>query len=79
MIFEKNFCYLQRFSGNDPLSQNIRIQSLFSRLNIMDRIVADEESDISAVTEVIDYAMVNMKLKQYRYESEQYLQRALKL
>lgn len=79
MIFGKNFCYLQRFSGNDPLSQNIRIQSLFSHLNIMDRIVADEESDISAVAEVIDYAMVNMKLKQYRYESEQYLQRALKL
>lgn len=79
MIFEKNYCYLQRFSSKDPFSQNIRIQSLFSRLNIMDRIIDDEKSNISAAMEVIDYAMVNIKIKQYRNESEQYLQHALKL
>lgn len=79
IIFKKNFYCLQRFAGNDPFSQNIRIQSLFSRLNMNDRILTEEKNSLRTLPDEINYTAVNLILEPYRRESGQYLKHALEL
>lgn len=76
MIFEKQFIYLKRFKDTDPICQNIRIVSLFEKVDLMSRIVdqrAFEPSDVIP----IDYNKVNEIVTAFREQSRQYLQNAL--
>lgn len=75
LIFGKKFRYLLRFDYDDPNSQNIRIQSLFERLNINDRIIT--KTDCEKPDSFIDYKKINELLEIYRKESRQYLIKAL--
>ena len=75
VLFEKDFQYLLRFAPDDPASQNIRIQSLFGRLGLNDRIVTEETDSVQIFME---YGPIWGKLEIFRRESKQYLQQCLK-
>lgn len=70
LIFEKDFQYLLRFALDDPRSQNIRIQSLFDRLELNDRIVT-EDSQWAALH--MDYCSITKRIQEFRLQSRQYL------
>jgi hypothetical protein len=76
MLFEKEFIYLKRFKDDDPVCQNIRISSLFEKVNLMDRII--EENTINRHDiKPIDYQQVSKILHMFRTSSKQFLQEAL--
>lgn len=72
MLFEKNFQYLRRFSSEDPRSQNLRVESLLSRLELRDRIVGPEDPALP-VMPAPDYKAVSEKLAAFRASSLHYL------
>ena len=74
VIFEKDFQYLLRFNPDDPKSQNIRIQSLFGRLGLNDRIVT-ENSGMTPLK--MDYRPVKTALNTFRAKSTEFLQQSL--
>ena len=73
LIFEKDFQYLLRFRSDDPASQNIRIQSLFDRLDLQCRIVSPEREEISIP---MDYTLIKEKLAVFRESSKQFLRKS---
>lgn len=75
LLFERDFQYLQRFREDDPDSQNIRIHSLFSALEIQDLIVTpDGEADHAPK---IDWKKVREEIDRMRNRSETYLAESL--
>ena len=74
LIFEKEFQYLLRFALDDPASQNIRVQSLFGRLGLEDRVVTQQSH---AVQMHMNYQPIQRKLAEFRAESGAYLERSL--
>lgn len=75
LLFEREFQYLQRFREDDPKSQNIRIHSLFSALDIKELIVApDRNADIYPK---IDWEHVRKTLASMREDSKRYLSDSL--
>lgn len=76
LIFNKQFTYFKRFSDDDPISQNIRIYSLFEYLGIMNRIQSENEEDISC-DNLIDYKAINQLIEVFRNESIKFLTEAL--
>lgn len=74
LIFEKDFQYLLRFAPDDPASQNIRIQSLFDRLDLHSRIVTE---NTDAIQMQMEHGAIQEKLAQFREESVRYLKRSL--
>ena len=74
LIFEKDFQYLLRFAPEDPASQNIRIQSLFDRLGLQDRIVT-EHTDAPQLR--MDHRTIQAELAEFREESLEYLKQSL--
>lgn len=74
VIFEKSFQYLLRFAPDDPASQNIRIQSLFDRLCLHDRIVT-ENGD--AVMHTMNDETLQRELVGVREESLAFLKESL--
>lgn len=75
LLFEKDFQYLQRFREDDPKSQNIRIHSLFSALEIKDQIVPPDRN--ADVFPKIDWEHVRTKLDSMREDSKRYLSDSL--
>ena len=71
--FEKDFQYLLRFRSDDPESQNARVFSLFDRLGLRNRIVA-EDSEERPADQVSDYEGIRRELSRFREDSIQYLQ-----
>lgn len=76
LIFEKDFQYLLRFAPDDPASQNIRIQSLFERLELEDRIVTEQNT--GPIFSALDYGKVTKNLKQYQMHSICFLDGTIK-
>ena len=76
MIFEKDFLYLQRFAEEDPASQNIRIDSLFTYLGMESRLV---KRDMTRLPDTAgpDYGRVAPLLQELRSRSRAYLKRSL--
>lgn len=74
LIFEKDFQYLLRFAKDDPASQNIRIQSLFDRLGLKDRIVT-EDAGVRKMR--MDYGPIRHRLDRFREESLDFLKQSL--
>ncbi len=76
LIFNKQFTYFKRFSDDDPISQNIRINSLFGYLRIMNRIQSENDEDISC-DNLLDYKSINQLIEVFRNESIRFLTEAL--
>ena len=75
LIFNKQFIYFKRFADG-PISQNIRIDSLFGYLGIMGNIISEKvfnEKDIQS----LDYREINVKIEEHRKNSMDYLKRSL--
>lgn len=71
LLFEKNFHHLLRFDPKDQHSQNIRVESLFTKLGINEVIVKDENSRIPAFE--MDYSKITPEIKRLRNQSIDYL------
>ena len=63
-----------RFNLDDPASQNIRIQSLFGRLELFDRVVTEQE-DFAQIQ--MNYDPIQAELSRFRAESLEYLKKSL--
>lgn len=74
--FSKQFLCIKRFKDNAFDNQNIRVFSLFDRLELTDRIV-DSDKNLSVLSSHIDYKLVQKKLEEFREESKAYLLKAL--
>ena len=75
ILFGRKFQYLERFSNQDPNSQNIRIQSLFGALDLEDLIVP--QNGIVSTDPTIEWDKVSEKLEKLRKSSEEYLANSL--
>ena len=76
LLFEKNFIHLKRFLDEDPICQNIRVHSLFEKINLSDHIVEKKFFTIDDV-KPIEYNIVNSILSEWRKKSEDFLKKAL--
>lgn len=76
VFFEKDFQYLQRFKQEDPNSQNIRIESLFSYLVLNDRIVTERENVKDLLP--VDYVTITPKIELLRKWSQDFLADSLR-
>ena len=72
LLFERDFQYLLRFRPDDPNSQNLRIESLFSLLSLEDRIVSEDRAGAPR-PEAMDHAALSEKLAAFREVSRRYL------
>jgi hypothetical protein len=72
LIFEKDFFCMKRFSDADPRSQNIRVDSLFTCLSIMNRLIS-EDTPFPPDLKIQDYAGIRSKLNAYRERSQSFL------
>lgn len=77
LIFEKKFLYLKRFCDGHPENQNIRIESLFGYLGILNNIVEEKKFD-SDDMKYLSYAEISKKLVEFREKSREYIQFNLK-
>ena len=75
IIFNKQFYCVDR--GGNEKKMNSRIVSILTILGIQDRFI-DSNSSKYNVDSVIDYDLVQEKVKKYRRESELWLKKALK-
>ena len=72
LLFQKEFLCLKRFDDDDPINQNIRVDSLFEKCDLMDHIVPEgifSPEDIKST----DYKKINDLLERFRIESRNYL------
>lgn len=76
MIFEKDFMYLQRFAEEDPASQNIRIDSLFTYLGMESRLVKRGMTQLPDAAGP-DYGRAAPLLQELQSRSQEYLKRSL--
>lgn len=72
LLFEKDFLYLQRFADNSPISQNIRIYSLFHLLKIENTIIRKKQYEMTDEIH-LDYNAISPILEQFRQHSRNYL------
>lgn len=75
LLFEKNFHHLLRFGPDDENSQNIRIDSLFTELDINERIVNQDSQSVPGIE--MDYSFITSKINELRKESIDYLENSL--
>lgn len=75
LIFQKNFCVLQRFNSGGTNTQNGRIEYVLNFVGLEDKLIDDSES---VNTRMIDYKSVYKQINAFRQHSMNYLQNALK-
>lgn len=74
LIFQKNFCVLQRFKSDGKNTQNGRIDYILSLLGINDKII---DSTVKVNTKPIAYGPIKKLLDDYRTFSINYIKNAL--
>lgn len=72
MQFKKEFLHLKRFADDDPICQNIRVNSLFSMVELKDWIIAEKEFEPEDIRR-ISYDNVSDLLRNFREKSQTYL------
>ena len=77
IIFEKKFLYLKRFKDDDPLCQNIRVDSLMGRLKLSQLYISEKNFEKKDVQN-IDYRIVNQKISKFRESSKKFLNDSLR-
>ena len=75
VIFNKCFYVLRRFSNDDPINQNSRIENILSLLGLDSRLI----NEVPKTIEAIDYAPVNNRLQDLRENSHQFLKQAIEI
>ena len=75
IMLEKNFYEIPRFSNNDKMSQNARVNEVIDLFNLNDRLINNID-DVNF--DEIDYSKVNEIKKIKKEESLNYLKNALK-
>lgn len=77
IIYNKQFFVLERFNKNNKESQNSRIYNLVNKYNLNDRLINDINDIENLQYHLINYNIVNDKLKIERKESISYLINAI--
>ena len=72
MIFEKKYLYLKRFKDDDDFCQNIRVNSLFEKVGLMDLCISEKEFEKSDIKD-IDYNCVSKILSEFKKQSQEFL------
>lgn len=65
----RDFYIVNRFTNNDPINQNSRIQNILGKMDLQDRLINEAPSKITS----IDYIPVNERLQKERDYSVEYL------
>lgn len=73
ILNQKKFFAFKRFKDTSQLSTNSRLDTLFKRLNLNDRLLSTEEDIEECLSRNIDYNIVDKNLKLFRRESKEYL------
>ena len=76
ILFHKKFMSFYRYQSDSNGSRNTRIDNLLSRFMLTDRIY---KGDIKLIMSDIDYEVVDVKLKEFREESQTFLENELKM
>lgn len=75
MIFEKKFYTFKRFSDDDVMNQNSRLEYLLSETGLIDRFM--DERTLHVLDKGIDYIGVGQQISRMREKSVQYLKESL--
>lgn len=75
LLYHKDFVTFKRFSENDPICQNSRLNQLVKYFGIENRIV-DNHSNISEL-ELYDFSLFEERIKDLRRESISFIKRSL--
>ena len=78
IIFEKKFIVFDRYSEKSSNSKNSRIDSLCNNVGLKSRRYVDLDSAVTMIDEHIDYSLVAQALAEYRENTVNYLEKALK-
>ena len=76
ILFNKKFLTFYRFSNNDKLSKNSRIDGLLTQLGLEDRIFKGGDA-FTQINQNIDYKTVQTKLDSMRERSKKFLEDSL--
>ena len=77
LIYGKKFLTFRRFSENQTLSTNTRIESIASHLGITSRLVSQNESPSEILAREFDSHSVQEKLQAFRESSLKFLRESL--
>lgn len=79
ILNRKKFFAFKRFKDTNMLSTNSRLDTLFNRLNVKDRLLNAEEDVKECLNRKIDYNNVYENLEVFKNNSKQYLADAMKI
>lgn len=79
IIYEKKFLTAYRFSNNDKLSKNCRIDTILDKFDLKSRLYVGSTSPEEQILEPIDYDKVNHKREAWQKESLEFLKEALEI
>lgn len=74
LLFQKDFLHLQRFSDEDPNSQNIRVETFLGYLGLTERIGKYNSPMYDDELRIKDYKNILDRLQQLRRQSQDYLE-----
>ena len=77
LIYGRKFFTFRRFSGNETLSTNTRIESLAERLGVQSRLVGENDSVDSMTARDFDSQEVRKRLHDFRESSLKVLRDSL--
>lgn len=77
LIFHKSFYVFYRFTDNDPVNQNSRIDNLKTITGLQDRIITDKNAVLSQ--KPIDYDDVDRRLDEERKKTLCFLEKAIQI
>lgn len=78
VIYEKQFVVLNKYKNEDLSSQNSRIIDFLHILGLEDRVISETQLHKLNMMPMIDYTIVNIKIKKFIDSSESFLLEALK-
>ncbi len=77
LIYGRRFFTFRRFSGNETLSTNTRIESLAERLGINDRLAGENDTVDEMLSRDFDVHAVNERVQDFRTSSLKFLRDSL--
>lgn len=75
LLFHKNFWTIVRFSNNDPINQNSRLEQLINNFAIGNRVITSDE--VIDDTCLLDFEYFEKQVSNLRVDSLKYLKQAL--
>lgn len=78
LINNVKFFTFRRYNNKSKVSTNSRIDSLLGIVNLKDRLIIGNENIDEQISKKIDFNDVNIKLEEFRNNSKEFLEKAIK-